>query len=77
VWENFLLADSYNISKRLRNYSSQLLGVHIISDVRKMEIHEAQPLVPAPISVGVEIGNWKDERSRYGSNFNVIVFSGR
>jgi hypothetical protein len=30
------------------NYFSQLLNVHMISDVREIEIHTAEPLVPGP-----------------------------
>jgi hypothetical protein len=37
-----LLADSYNILSRRKNYFS-----HRISDVRQIEIHTAEPLVPA------------------------------
>jgi hypothetical protein len=33
-----LLADSHNISNRLKNYSSQLLKVHDVSDVRQIEV---------------------------------------
>jgi hypothetical protein len=41
-----LLADSHNILNRWRNYFSQLLNVHRASDVRKIKIHIAEPLVP-------------------------------
>jgi hypothetical protein len=41
-----LLADSHNILNRWRNYFSQLLNVHDVSDVRQIEIHTAEPLVP-------------------------------
>jgi hypothetical protein len=40
-----LLADSHNILNRWKNYS-QLLNVHIVSDVRQIEIHTAELLVP-------------------------------
>jgi hypothetical protein len=40
---------------RWRNYFTQLLNVNKVSDVRQMEIHEAEPLVPDPSSVDVEI----------------------
>jgi hypothetical protein len=45
-----LLADSHNISNRLKNSFCQLLNVHRISDVRQTEIHAAEPLVPDPSS---------------------------
>jgi hypothetical protein len=33
-----LLADSHNIFNRWKNYFSQLLNVHNVSDVRKIEV---------------------------------------
>jgi hypothetical protein len=48
-----LLADSYNILNRWKNYS-QLLNVHNVSDVRQIE-HTAEPLVPGPSRLEVEI----------------------
>jgi hypothetical protein len=41
-----LLADSHSILNRWKNYSSQLLNVHRVSDVRQIEIHTAELLVP-------------------------------
>jgi hypothetical protein len=38
-----LLADSHNILNRWKNYFSQLLSIHSVSDVRQMEIHTAEP----------------------------------
>ncbi|PNF26628.1 hypothetical protein B7P43_G09369 [Cryptotermes secundus] len=43
-----LLADSHNILNRWRIHFSQLLNVHRVSDVRQIEIHTAEPLVPHP-----------------------------
>jgi hypothetical protein len=40
------LADSHNILNRWKNYFSQLLNVHKVSDVRQKEIHTAETLVP-------------------------------
>jgi hypothetical protein len=34
-----LLADSRNILNRWKNYFSQLLNVHNVSDVRQIEVH--------------------------------------
>jgi hypothetical protein len=44
-----LLADSHNILNRRKNYFSQLLNVHRVSDVKQIEIHTAEPLVPDPV----------------------------
>jgi hypothetical protein len=40
-----LLADSHNILNRWKNYFSQLLNVHSVSDVRQIEVHTAESLV--------------------------------
>jgi hypothetical protein len=50
-----LLADSYNILNRWKNYFSQLLDVHDVSDVRQIEVHTAEPLVPGTSRLEVEI----------------------
>jgi hypothetical protein len=50
-----LLADSHNILNRSKNYFSQLLNVHNVSDVRQIEAHTAEPLVPGPSRFEVEI----------------------
>jgi hypothetical protein len=50
-----LRADSYNILNRRKNYFSQLLNVHRVSDVRQIEIHTAEPLVPDPGPFEVEM----------------------
>jgi hypothetical protein len=49
-----LLADSNTIVNRWKSYFSQLLNVHNVSDVRQIEIHTDEPLVPVPSHVGVE-----------------------
>jgi hypothetical protein len=50
-----LLADSHKILNRWNNYFSQLLNVHNVSDVRHIEIHTAESLVPGPSHLEVEI----------------------
>jgi hypothetical protein len=49
-----VLEDTHNILKRQRNYFCQLLNVHGVNDVRKTEMHTAEPLVPEPSSFKVE-----------------------
>jgi hypothetical protein len=41
-----LLADSENILNRWKNDFSHLLNVHNVSDVRQIEVHTTEPLVP-------------------------------
>jgi hypothetical protein len=50
-----LLADSHNILNRWKNYFSHLLNVHNVSDVRQIEVHTAEPLIPGLSRLEVEI----------------------
>jgi hypothetical protein len=50
-----LVADSHSIMARRRNYFSHILNVHGVSDVRQAEIHTAEPLVPEPSALEVEL----------------------
>jgi hypothetical protein len=43
-----LLVDSHNILNSWKSYYSQLLNVYRFSDVRQIEVHTAEPLVPDP-----------------------------
>jgi hypothetical protein len=45
-----------------KNYFSQLLNVHNVSDVRQIEVHTAEPLVPGPSRLEVEIAIAKLKR---------------
>jgi hypothetical protein len=54
-----LLMDSHNILNRWKNYFSQLLNVHNVSDVRQIEVHTAEPLVAGPSSLETEVANAK------------------
>jgi hypothetical protein len=50
-----LLADFHNVLNRRKNYFSQLLNVHTVSDVRQIEVHTVEPLVPGRSRLEVEI----------------------
>jgi hypothetical protein len=50
-----LFVDSHNILNRWKNYFSQLLNVHNISDVRQIEVRMAESLVPGPSHLEAEI----------------------
>jgi hypothetical protein len=50
-----LLADPQNVLNRWKHFFNQVLNVHGVHDVRQMDIHTAEPLVPEPSLVGVEI----------------------
>jgi hypothetical protein len=57
-----MLADSHNILNRRKNYFSQLLNVHRISDFRQIEIYTAEPLVSNPSPFEVDIATAKLKR---------------
>jgi hypothetical protein len=63
-----LLADSHNILNRWKNHYSHLLNVH--SDVRQIETHTAEPLVPEPSPFEVQIAVTKLERYKSPGNGN-------
>jgi hypothetical protein len=50
-----MLTDSVTILNRWMTYFSQLLKVLNVSDVRQIEIHTAEPLVPGPSHLEVDI----------------------
>ena len=50
-----MVADSLIIMARWRNYFSQILNVHGFSDVRQAEIHTAEPLMPEPSALEVQL----------------------
>jgi hypothetical protein len=50
-----LLAYSHNILNRWKNYYSQLLNVRRVSDVRQIEVHTAEPLIPDPSPFEAEL----------------------
>jgi hypothetical protein len=50
-----LLADPQRVLKRRKNFFNQVLNVHGVHDVRQMDIHTAEPLIPKRNLVKVEI----------------------
>jgi hypothetical protein len=64
-----LLADSDNILNRRKNYFSQLLNVHSVSDIRQIEILAVEPLVPGPSLLDIEIAI--EKLKKY--NFQVVI----
>jgi uncharacterized protein YaaR (DUF327 family) len=72
-----LLADSHNILNRWKNYFSQLLNVHTISDVRQIVVHMAEPLVPGPSRLKVEIAIAKLKKFKSASSDQVIQAGGK
>jgi len=50
-----LVTDSHSSVARWRNHFSQLLHIHEVSEVKQIEIHTAEPLVPEPNAFEVEL----------------------
>jgi hypothetical protein len=50
-----MLADSHNILNRWKNYFFQLLNMRNVSDVRQIQVHTTEPLVPGPSRLEAEI----------------------
>jgi hypothetical protein len=50
-----LITDSHSISHWWRKQFSHLFNTHGINDVRQTEIHTAQPLIPEPSALEVEM----------------------
>jgi hypothetical protein len=50
-----LLADPQDVLNRWKNFFNEVLNVHRVHDVRQMDIHTAEPLMPEPSLVEVEI----------------------
>jgi hypothetical protein len=70
-----LLADSHNILNRWKNYF-QLLNVHRVSDVRQIEIHTAEPLVPdsSPFEVETATAKLKRYKSPGSDQWTILEF---
>jgi hypothetical protein len=60
-----LLADSHNNLNGRKNYFAQLLNLHRISDVRRIEIYTGEPLIHDPSPFEVEIVIKKFKRYKY------------
>jgi hypothetical protein len=57
--------DPQNVMKRWKNFFNQVLNVHGVYDVRQMDIHMSEPLVPEPSldEVEIAIGKLKSYKS--------------
>lgn len=50
----YLLADSYSICNRQKNFFNQMLNVYRVCDITQIDTHTAEPLVPDPSLVELE-----------------------
>jgi hypothetical protein len=60
-----LFADSNKMLSRWKNYFSQLLNDHNVSDVRQIEIHTAEPIVILRLKLLLQ--------SRKSINLQVVI----
>jgi hypothetical protein len=76
-----LVADSHSILARRRNYSSQLLNLHGVYDVRQTEIHTAEPIVSersaSEVEVAIEKLNSKKSPGNDQTPADMIKAGGR
>jgi hypothetical protein len=56
-----LLADPQNVLNMWKSFFNQVLNVHGVHDVRQMDTHTAEPLVPGYSLVEVEIAIGKSK----------------
>jgi hypothetical protein len=68
-----LLADSHNILCKWKSYYSQLLNVHRVSNVRQIEIHTAEQLVPYPSPFEAEIVITKLKRYKLPGSDQILA----
>jgi hypothetical protein len=68
-----LLVDSHNILNRWKNYFSQLLNGHNVSDVRQTEVHTAEPLVRGLCCLEVEIAIAKLEKFKSPGSDQILT----
>jgi hypothetical protein len=70
-----VLADSHKILYRWKNCFSQLLSVHNVCDVRQIEVHTAEPLVPDLSRLEVEIAIAITKYKKYKSPGSVQILA--
>jgi hypothetical protein len=60
-----LIADPQNVLNMWKNFFNQVLNVHGVHDVRQMDIHTAEPLVPelSLVEFEISIGKLKSYKS--------------
>jgi hypothetical protein len=63
----------HNILNRWKSYFSQLLNAHNVCDVRQIEIHTAEPLVPGLSYLEVEIAIAKLKKYKSPGSVQILV----
>jgi hypothetical protein len=70
-----LFADPHSVLNRLKNVFKQVLTVRGVHDVRQMDIHTAEPLMPEPSVVEVEIATGKMKSEILRSEIHKLICS--
>jgi hypothetical protein len=67
------LADCHKYLNRWKNYFSQVLNVHNVSNIRQIEVHMAEPLVPGlrRLQFGIVIAKLKKCKSP--SSYQILA----
>jgi hypothetical protein len=68
-----LLTDSHIILNRWKNYFSQLLNVHDVSEVRQIEVHTSELLILGPSHLEVEIAIAKLKKYKSPGSNQIAV----
>jgi hypothetical protein len=68
-----LLADPQSVLNRWKSFFNQVLNVHGVHDVKQMSIHMAEPLVPEPSLVKVEIAIGKLKSYKFPGTDQILV----
>jgi hypothetical protein len=71
--KGYLLADPQRVLNRRKNFFNQVLNIHWVHDVRQMDIHTAEPLVPEPSFVEVEVTIGKLKRYKSPGTDHIPV----
>jgi hypothetical protein len=66
-----LIADPQNVLNRWKNFFNQMVNALGVHDVRQMDIHTAEPLVPEPSLVEVEIAIGKLKSYEFPGTDNI------
>ena len=70
-----LVADSYSIMARWRDYFSELLNVHGVNDITHTDIHTAVPLVPEPSVFDLDLAIEKLKSNKSPGKYSNYVHS--
>jgi hypothetical protein len=68
-----LLTDPLSVLNRWQNFFNEVLNVHGVHDVRQMDICKAEPLVPQPSPVEIEIAIGKLKRYKSPGTDQILA----